>query len=227
LAKRKKSSKCPEPFNTLIDLAGAAAFDYIANKRRQNRSGKQRKIDPYEAAGIAFGMGKLESTEDILQLGGMLGAMGAFDDDNADIAPCATTDSAFGVDLVDIFDKPGITLKQLGEAYGISMQDYATRDEFIEALNSLRFSSHTHEKEKESVCTPRGASHRICRVSDLANGAVHVGLTEDMSISPGCLVKVTSQNDTSIPGIVLSVDDVCYQQHQTLPVVTKQNVSNT
>ena len=42
---------------------------------------KKKKIDPYAAAGIAFGLGKLNSTEDILALGGMLGAMGAFDDE--------------------------------------------------------------------------------------------------------------------------------------------------
>lgn len=30
--RRKKSSKCPEPFNTLIDLAAAATLDYIAYK---------------------------------------------------------------------------------------------------------------------------------------------------------------------------------------------------
>ena len=49
--RRKKSSKCPEPFNTLIDFAAAATLDYIAYKRRQKRGGKKRnKKDPYAAA---------------------------------------------------------------------------------------------------------------------------------------------------------------------------------
>lgn len=30
--RRKKSSKCPEPFNTLINLAAAATLDYVAIK---------------------------------------------------------------------------------------------------------------------------------------------------------------------------------------------------
>ena len=34
----KKSSKCPEPLNTLIDLAAAATLDYVAYKRRQKRA---------------------------------------------------------------------------------------------------------------------------------------------------------------------------------------------
>ena len=77
--RRKKSSKCPEPFNTLIVLAAAATLNYISYKRRQKRGGKKRsKIDPYAAAGIAMGMGKLNSTEDIIKLGGFLGAMGGF-----------------------------------------------------------------------------------------------------------------------------------------------------
>ncbi len=30
--KYKRSSKCPEPFNTLIDIAGGIAMNAIANK---------------------------------------------------------------------------------------------------------------------------------------------------------------------------------------------------
>lgn len=37
--RRKKSSKCPEPFNTLIDLAAAATLNNIGYKRRQKRGG--------------------------------------------------------------------------------------------------------------------------------------------------------------------------------------------
>ena len=73
MAKRRsrKISKCLEPFNTLIDLAGAAALDYISYKRRQKHGYKKTKIDPYAATGVAFSLGKLETTEDILELGGM------------------------------------------------------------------------------------------------------------------------------------------------------------
>lgn len=82
--RRKKSSKSPEPFNTLIDLAAAATLDYVANKSRQKRGGSKTKIDPYAAAGAAYGMGLINNTEDLIKLGGMLGAVGAFDDENND-----------------------------------------------------------------------------------------------------------------------------------------------
>ena len=42
---------------------------------------KNGKPDPYEAAGMAMGMGNF-SFEDQMRLGAMLGAQGAFDDDN-------------------------------------------------------------------------------------------------------------------------------------------------
>lgn len=32
MAKRKKRSKCPEPFNTLIDIAAGATMHAIADK---------------------------------------------------------------------------------------------------------------------------------------------------------------------------------------------------
>jgi hypothetical protein len=39
--KKKTSSKCPEPFNTLIDLAAAATMDYIFYKRTEDHSLKK------------------------------------------------------------------------------------------------------------------------------------------------------------------------------------------
>ena len=32
MAKRRKSSKCPEPLNTMLDLAGKPALDYWKRK---------------------------------------------------------------------------------------------------------------------------------------------------------------------------------------------------
>lgn len=81
--KKKASSKCPEPFNTLIDLAAAATMDYIFYKRRQKYGGKRNgKIDPYAATGAAMGLGLINDTEDLIKFGGVLGAMGAFDPDD-------------------------------------------------------------------------------------------------------------------------------------------------
>lgn len=117
----RKSSKCPEPFNTLLDLAGAFALDYIYAKRRKNRRGSGKRIDPYAATGAAYGMGLIKDTEDLLKFGGVLGAMGAFDDDSGAYKPIDNT-YAWRLNCED------------GSEYGIFPEDYETRAEFIEAL---------------------------------------------------------------------------------------------
>ena len=125
--RRKKSSKCPEPFNTLIDLAAAATLDYVAYKRRQKRGGSKTKIDPYAAAGAAYGMGLIDDTEDLIKLGGMLGAMGAFDDDDKGSYTPAPTNNrnkyAWRMNCED------------GSDYGIYPENYETRQEYNEAVH--------------------------------------------------------------------------------------------
>lgn len=123
----KKSSKCPEPFNTLIDLAAAATLDYIAYKRRQKNGGKRGKIDPYAAAGIAMGTGHLNSTEDVIMLGGLLGVMGAFDDDSNSYTMPHDNRYAWRLNCED------------GSAYGVYPEDYETRSEFHNALSKEKY----------------------------------------------------------------------------------------
>lgn len=48
--RRKKSSKCPEPFNTLIDLAAGATMNAIANKMEEKHHYRKRGVpNPYRA----------------------------------------------------------------------------------------------------------------------------------------------------------------------------------
>jgi hypothetical protein len=125
---RKKSSKCPEPFNTLIDLAAAATMDYISYKRRQKNGGKRNKIEPYAAAGVAMGLGKLNSTEDAIMLGGLLGAMGAFDEDSVSPAPSyrpIDNRYAWRLNCED------------GSDYCLNPRDYETRTEYHDALHQI------------------------------------------------------------------------------------------
>lgn len=133
--RKRKSSKCPEPFNTLIDLAAAATLDYVAYKRRQKRGNKKTKIDPYAATGAAFGLGLIDDTEDLIKLGGVLGAMGAFDDDEDDYSiPQRPSNNrnkyAWRMNCQD------------GSEYGIYPENYETRQEFNEAI-SLEKTSET------------------------------------------------------------------------------------
>ena len=78
----KKSSKCPEPFNTLIDIAAGLTMHAIADKMEKKHNYHKRGApNPYRASAYGFTAGKMRTTEDILKLGAVMGAMGSFDDD--------------------------------------------------------------------------------------------------------------------------------------------------
>ena len=181
--KQAKSTKCPEPFNTMIDLAAAATLDYIAHKRKQKHGSSRAKIDPYAAAGVAHGMGKLNTTEDMIQLGGMLGAMGAFDDNE---------------DAMD-------TVLQ----YGISREDYQTRDEYVTALNEARFNSPVNAYEDTTLlCDEDNLVDELvlCRVSCLDSGINAVYYSHDASLRPGEIVIVPNESGKMTKGVVLTVE---------------------
>lgn len=145
MAKRRKKSGKRERIpvvDFLIDMAGAATLDYIAYKRRQKRGNKRAKIDPYEATGMAMGMGLIDDTEDLIRFGGMLGAMGAFDPDEADgvyqSSYTGTHDSNPFYAPKD--NKYAWRLNcEDGSEYGISPEDYETRDEYHEALHREKY----------------------------------------------------------------------------------------
>ena len=78
--KYKKSSKCPEPFNTLLDIAGGIAMNAIANKMEKKYHYSQKgKINPYKVSAFKIGTGGFNSTEDIVRTGAFLGTIGSFD----------------------------------------------------------------------------------------------------------------------------------------------------
>ncbi len=145
MAKRRKKSNKRERIpviDFLLDMAQAATLDYIAYKRRQKRGNKRTKIDPYEATGMAMGMGLIDDTEDLIRFGGMLGAMGAFDPDEPDEV---YQSSYVGSHDSNPFYAPKDNKYawrlncEDGSEYGISPEDYETRDEYHEALHREKY----------------------------------------------------------------------------------------
>ena len=53
---------------------------------------RKGRIDPYKAAGIAYGSGHFDSFENQLRFAGMLGAHGAFDGKNTSDHACSYSD---------------------------------------------------------------------------------------------------------------------------------------
>ena len=210
--KRRKSSKCPEPFNTLIDLAQAFTLDYVAYKRRQKRGGQHNHIDPYEATGIAMGMGLIDDTEDLIKFGGVLGAMGAFDDDEP--SPCYRKNDnryAWRLNCED------------GSEYDISPYDYETRAEYNEALMDAKATETTETviafatpKNADIKCDiPPLCSYIICRVSRLDNGANRYYKATKETYKIGDAVAVETDECGTAQGIILSVER---HSTDTLPI---------
>ncbi|MCC8357954.1 MAG: hypothetical protein LJU34_09060 [Oscillospiraceae bacterium] len=136
--RRHKSNKCPEPFNTLIDLAGGLAMAAIAGRMEKKHHYAERgKINPYGVSAFGIATGRMKSTEDILRTGAVLGALGSFDDETA-----ARDDELFSVSAF-VHENDNRYAWRLncedGSAYGISPEDYETRGEYNEALHREKY----------------------------------------------------------------------------------------
>ena len=80
---KRKSNKCPEPLNTIIDIIFGIIMSLIADKMERKHHYRKRGVpNPYRASAIGIATGRLENTEDLIKLGGFLAAMGAFDSDD-------------------------------------------------------------------------------------------------------------------------------------------------
>ena len=232
MAKRsyKKSSRCPEPFNTLIDIAGAVAMGAIADHmEKKHRYTARGKINPYAVSAMGIGTGRLRTTNDLLRTGAMLGAAGAFDADSSH-----PTAQKYYVPDDPVFSEIKETKVndnryawrmncEDGAPYGISPFDYETRDEYNIALSKVR-DGDAQELESTSVPveppkeTQRhfGTPFLCCRISRLDNGANEYYLTEDSSIQIGAQIAV--QTDTGYAeGIVIGIKKLSDMSADELP----------
>lgn len=221
MAKRKKSrksSKCPEPLNTLIDIAGGIAMGAVASRmeKKYNYS-KKGKINPYAVSAMGIASGRMKSTEDILRTGAVLGAMGSFDveaDDAPAYRPYTPEDPVFREIRETRVNDNRYAWRlncEDGSAYGISPYDYETRDEYNAAIAHMKVGHTVDTPESEYVCPTKAAPssnnarYLYLRVSRLDNGANQYYRTDDGTIKVGDVVTVpTESGDAS--GVVISVE---------------------
>jgi hypothetical protein len=183
LAKRRtkssrRSGKCPEPFNALIDIAGGIAMNAVANKMEQKHQYHKRGVpNPYKASAYGIASGRIKSTEDIIRLGGALGFMGAFDDD-------ADTSLKYGNIVSKMPSKSANKYAwrlncEDGSKFGLSPENFETRKEYNEALSRARGDEPQTSAESSSAVSqghhdieaPSGFGKFIfCRISRLDNG---------------------------------------------------------
>ena len=67
---KKNSKKCPEPLNTLIDIAGGLAMNAVADHmEKKYHYSKKGKINPYKVSAVGIASGRMKSTKDIVRTG--------------------------------------------------------------------------------------------------------------------------------------------------------------
>jgi hypothetical protein len=224
--RRKKSSrrsgKCPEPFNTLIDIAGGIAMNAVANKMEQKHQYHKRGVpNPYKASAYGIASGRMKSTEDIIRLGGALGAMGAFEADADPSRVLSSADVSWKYDNVAVKTAPKNSNRYAwrlncedGSQFGLSPESFETRKEYNEALSRARgdepqtpvvssnvaFQAH-NDHESSSDC----GKFIFCRISRLDNGDNQYFLSSSSAVKVGDLVVVPTDSGTT-QGVVLSVE---------------------
>ncbi len=151
--KKRKSSKCPEPINSMINLAGGLAMGAVAaHMESKYHYTDKGKPNPYAVTAVGFATGSIKGTRDIVRLGAVMGAMGAFDAEQDDSnkhryipqSNCAEDDDAYFDALVYPSNDRNKYAWRLncedGSEYGIYPEDYETRDEYHEALHQEKYS---------------------------------------------------------------------------------------
>lgn len=226
--RRKKSSKCPEPFNTLIDLAAGATMNAIANKMEEKHHYRKRGVpNPYRASAIGLSTGRLRKTEDIIRLGGFLGAMGSFDPDDTETDYHYSPSSSIGyhIDEPWEFDNMKVSVStnnnryawrmncEDGSAYGIYPHNYETRQAYNSALakakegifsteNGEKFESNVQQENVSEVCSKQ--NYTYCKVSIIDTGKNDYYLMENIELSVGDTVLVPTEKG-NLKAIILQI----------------------
>lgn len=190
--RRKKSSKCPEPFNTLIDIAAGITMNAVANKMEEKHHYRKRGVpNPYRASAIGMSMGKLNKTEDVIKLGGFLGAMGSFDPDDTESGHHSLHSSSIGYHADELWEFDNMNVSPTtnsnkyawrmncedGSAYGIYPEDYETRQAYNLALSNAKNTVVSLESDLNSSKEITEASdvvtqekYTYCKISRIDNG---------------------------------------------------------
>lgn len=219
---RKSSSKCPEPLNTMIDIAGGLAMGAIASKMEKKYHYRAKgKINPYAASAMGIATGRIRGTNDILRMGAYLGAAGSFDV-RAD-KPRATVRPTSGDRAIYEIRPPARQNNRYawrlncedGSAYGVDPNVYETRDAYNRAIQAARGGKTAEKKDVKAVNEAasqqdteqaRTNYNLICRVSRLDSGENLFYFASESTIRPGDKVRVSGEDGKVAEAIILSVE---------------------
>ncbi len=229
--KRKKSSSFGLGIlDGLIDLAGGAAMNAVANRmEKKYHYSAKGKINPYRVSAIGIASGRMKTTRDIMRTGAFLGAKGSF---NVTTDPPGRDPNESELDEDDSFVSEDPLLNAIadtvandnryawrlncedGSKYGIFPEDYETWEEYNLALNEFRsFDEYSDELEGSTVddpihsvrCQSKEAG-MYCFISRLDNGKTEKYWIQKSKISIGDIVDFY-EDDQNIQGVVVSIEE--------------------
>lgn len=219
---KKNSKKCPEPLNTLIDIAGGLAMNAVADHmEKKYHYSKKGKINPYKVSAVGIASGRMKSTKDIVRTGAVLGALGSFDVDEEDIPEKRTCRSAAELDsgIVQSSTRNRYAWRlncEDGTEYGIDPKDYETRELYHEALSKAK--GITPDSQVQSKVAKMFDSSTYsndvfvyCRVSRLDNGVNEYFILEGTLPQIGDTITVpTEKGETT--AIVIGIAEYSSDQ---------------
>lgn len=206
---KKNSKKCPEPLNTLIDIAGGLAMNAVADHmEKKYHYSKKGKINPYKVSAVGIASGRMKSTKDIVRTGAVLGALGSFDVDEEDIPEKRTYSSVTELDSGIV---PSSTRNRYawrlncedGTEYGIDPKDYETRELYHEAVSKAKGITPDSQVQSRGAKTFDSNTHSndvfvYCRVSRLDNGVNEYYILEGTLPQIGDTITVpTAEGETT------------------------------
>ena len=225
----KKSAKCPEPINTLIDIAGALVMGAIASsKEKKYHYTAKGKINPYAASAFGIATGRMKSTKDILDTGAFLGAMGSFDvesNNRINNRRYGPNNPVFN-QIRDVKVNDNRYAWRLncqdGSEYGIDPTDYETREEYNLAIKAAKGEDSIQKEENTFQCVENDEPQTTiqamycCRVSRLDNGANEYYLTSDSNITVGDTISIQTDKGTT-QGVVIAVKALSDMNENEIP----------
>lgn len=156
---RRKSSKCPEPLNTMVDIAGAITMGLFARSKIKRDYEKGEGEESAMAARMVFGLGSMRGgSRGLISLGGLIGLNSGLKSINKKQAQAIADEPKFVDRVSDIPKAPAPIRKNLwrehcedGSKYGINPNNYFSADEYEEALNEAKFKEESMLHPVESV----------------------------------------------------------------------------
>ena len=229
---RKKSSSkgCPEPLNTMIDLAGAAAMGAFAKHKIKCDYAKGRGKDSTKAAMMVYGMGAFRrGSSGLISLGGLYGINSALKDIEKSqkvrkLKPHAYDD---GIDISFYKSNDNRYAWRLncedGSEYNVYPEDFESRDEYIAALREAKKDSKAGTGKSKAlsevvtidtddVTAGQGKENFFCDVSLLSNGSTKTFKADDRTLKRGDIVFV-SDGETTDKGVVVAAYNLLTDGH--------------